>query len=199
VKFSTLARRLHMYFALALIPWMLMYAVSAFTMNHRQFFQKLYGGIMVRNVLDKEMDYHGTFSENTAPMDMAEIILDDIGLTGSYYANWLPDNKGIFILREDPVTPRRLEYTFEDNLLVIEKEILRPTVYAERLHHRRGYNQDRFFDDAWGFSVDIVILAIILWGITGFIMWWKLKKIRITGLIVSLSGVGIFLLLITFL
>jgi hypothetical protein len=185
-----------MYFALALIPWMLMYALSAFTMNHRQFFQKIYGGIMVRNVLDKEMEYTAAFPENAAPMDMAEQILEDINMTGAYWSNWLPDKKGIFINRDDPVKPRKLTYTFEENLLVIEKEILRPTVYAERLHHRRGFQQKHFFDDAWGFSVDIVILAIILWGVSGFLMWWKLKNTRKTGIIVSLSGAGLFLILI---
>ncbi|MFC1552403.1 PepSY-associated TM helix domain-containing protein [Candidatus Latescibacterota bacterium] len=196
MRFSTIVRRIHMYFALALVPWMLMYALSAFTMNHRQFFQKIYGGIMIRDVLDKEVDYTAVFPENATPMEMAEQILDDIDLSGAFHANWLYENKGIFINRDDPVKPRKITYTFEDNKLVIEKQIMRPTVYVERLHHRRGYLQKSFFDDAWGFLVDIVILSIIFWGISGFLMWWKLKNTRKAGMIVSLSGAGLFLFII---
>ena len=38
--FSKFLRQSHMYLALFLTPWMLVYALSTMAMNHRQFFTK---------------------------------------------------------------------------------------------------------------------------------------------------------------
>ena len=39
---SLIIRRIHLYLALFLTPWMLMYAISTVVMNHRGFFKDYY-------------------------------------------------------------------------------------------------------------------------------------------------------------
>ena len=59
--FSKIVRRTHMYLALFLVPWVLMYALSTSAMNHRHFFQEYYGEKGAPFHTEREMVYDGIF------------------------------------------------------------------------------------------------------------------------------------------
>ena len=62
---SKIIRRTHMYLALFLTPWVVMYALSTMVMNHRPFFRALYDNQPVVWELEKEMPYEATFAKDT--------------------------------------------------------------------------------------------------------------------------------------
>ena len=70
--FSNLVRRSHLYVALFLSPWLLMYALSTLVMNHRGFFVAKYGPGPGTFERERELTFAGDFSPGAAPADVAD-------------------------------------------------------------------------------------------------------------------------------
>ena len=189
---SKLIRRTHMYLALFLTPWMLMYALSTMAMNHRDFFRKRYGGTPVVFEKEREQLYSGTFPADAKPRAMAEQILSDLGMDGTHNVNAPPGGQRITIVRQDPITPRRITYTPAGRKLVIEREVFRTPAFLERLHRRRGFQHNYPLEDTWAFSVDLVIAAMVFWVASGLWMWWELQVTRGWGALCAAAGIGLF-------
>ena len=77
--FSKLVRRTHMYLALFLFPWILMYALSTVAMNHRAMFIARYGPGPVPFEKERELVYDGFFPENAEPKAISQQILVSVG------------------------------------------------------------------------------------------------------------------------
>lgn len=150
--FSKLVRRTHLYLALFLAPWMLMYALSTIAMNHRAYFVEKYGRGPAPWVKERETTYPGTFSENAALRDISRQLLDSVGLDGAHQANRRPDG-AIVINRNDLLTPRRLTYTPATGRLLIERTEARPNAVLERFHRRRGYATGYLLDTVQGVNI----------------------------------------------
>ena len=84
--FSLVLRRSHMYVALFLTPWMLMYALSTFVFNHFERFAGLYGGRMDHYVKEREVPYSMPLPAGAAPRVAGERILKDLGMEGPFSA-----------------------------------------------------------------------------------------------------------------
>src|SRR5437773_12218084 len=84
VDLSRIVRRTHMYLALFLTPWVLMYALSTMAMNHRGFFKKFYGTGPAPFEVERDQAYKRHFSSDATPAAIAEQILKDLGLEGAY-------------------------------------------------------------------------------------------------------------------
>ena len=186
-------RSMHLYLALALIPWMIIYALSAITLNHREIFNKFLTPGPQNFVQEKEMTYTGTFAADAGPRMMGEQILSDIGLSGSYWANENKNRGTVTIFRMDPLTPKRLTFYPADGKLVIERQVVETVSFMRRMHFRRGYQHNFLLDDIWALTVDIAIFAMIFWGLSGVVMWWKMKATRKWGAISLSAGVVMFL------
>ena len=98
------------------------------------------------------------------------------------------------INRNDLLTPRRLTYFPADRHLLIEKMPHRPNAVLERFHRRRGYATGYRLDTVWAVSVDLVIIAMVFWVISGLWMWWEMTATRRLGLSALLGGAGLFAL-----
>jgi hypothetical protein len=190
--FSKVLRRTHMYLALFLTPWMLMYALSTIVMNHRDFFREYYGGGLMRYEKEREQTYTGTFPADARPRMVAEQILSDLDLDGAYRVQGRLDRGRITIFRHDPVTPSKIIYTPENGKLRIERAVFRSPTVLVGLHHRRGYQHEYALEDTWGFSVDLVIVAMVFWVASGLWMWWELKVTRRWGALCLAAGIGLF-------
>ena len=191
--FSKLVRRSHMYLALFLSPWMLMYGLSTIVMNHRPFFKDLYGGNLVSWTMERQQPYGGQFSAKTEGRAVADQILRDLGMEGNSNVN--PGRAGAAkytIVRTDPITPRRITYTPADGKLVVERQEFRTQPFLESLHRRRGYKSDFALDDAWAVSVDLAIIGMVFWVASGIWIWWELKTTRRLGMICLAAGVAVF-------
>ena len=79
---SNVLRRVHMYAALFLIPWVLVYAISTIAMNHNSHFSGPFQELDFQTTL--ETSYEGTFSADTTPEQMAQQLLLDLDMDGRH-------------------------------------------------------------------------------------------------------------------
>ena len=56
--------------------------------------------------------------------------------------------------------------------------------YLIRLHVTHGFPPEPGTRTAWALVVDLMAIALILWVVTGLLMWWQMKVVRLTGAIV---------------
>ncbi len=121
MSFNTVIRRIHLYLALFLTPWILMYAMAVFSGNHRGLFMKGEPPF-VKFEKEKEQIYPAAFSENLEPRVIGEQILADLGIEGTYTVR---HNKemGIYVInRRDPITPKRITYIPAEDKLIVERK-----------------------------------------------------------------------------
>ncbi|HEY9247812.1 MAG TPA: hypothetical protein VIO38_01720 [Rariglobus sp.] len=190
--FSRLLRRVHLYLALFLTPWILMYAASTVVMNHRQHFLRWYGGPPPAMAFEREQSYDAVFPPDASPQQISAQILLSLDLEGAFNANRRARDGAIVINRLDPITPRRITYEPAAHRLVMERLPWDSRAYLERMHRRRGYQHDPLLEDTWAVSVDLFIAAVIFWVLSGMWMWWELKKTRRWGVIALAGGAMLF-------
>ena len=188
---SRIVRRTHLYLALFLFPWVLMYALSTLVMNHRALFVGMYGEGPIPFVEERRLTYDGAFAETAELRTISTAILTSVDLDGAHAVARRRDGT-IAINRNDLLTPRRLTYTPSDRTLVIERLQARPNAFLERFHRRRGYATGYGLDTIWAISVDAFIVAMVFWVLSGLWMWWEMKVTRVLGLAALLGGTGLF-------
>jgi hypothetical protein len=189
--FSIVLRRTHMYLALFLSPWMLMYALSTLAMNHREYFIAKHGRGPIPFEKERELTYNGSFDPAAEPRAISRQLLASLDLEGAHAVNRRPDGT-IVINRQDLRTPRRVIYTPESNRVVVEKQEPRMNAFLERFHRRRGYSTGYALDTVWAVSVDAVIAAMVVWVLSGLWMWWEMKSTRPLGAVAMLGGMAVF-------
>ena len=191
--FSRLVRRTHMYLALFLAPWLLMYAASTLVMNHRAVFVERYGSGPVPFEKERELLYDASFSPDADLKTVSRQILASLDLDGAHGVTRRKDG-AIVINRNDLIAPRRITFTPDTRKLLVERMEGRPNAFLERFHRRRGYTTGYRLDSAWAVTVDAVIVAMVFWALSGLWMWWEMKVTRGFGALAFLGGVGLFAL-----
>lgn len=187
---SVIIRRTHMYLALFLFPWMLMYAFSTAAMNHRALFVDE-GAPPVQYETERQIVYDGVFPENADLRTVSRQILSSLDLDGAHGVTRRKDG-AIVITRNDLTTPRRLTYSPSDRRILIERLPRRANMFLERFHRRRGYATGYTLDTIWAVTVDLVIIAMVFWVLSGLWMWWEMKVTRMLGATAFLGGVCVF-------
>jgi len=189
---SLLIRRAHMYLALFLFPWLLMYALSTAAMNHRASFASSAPSGAPAYEKERELTYEAAFAGDADLRTMARQILSSVNLEGAHNVTRRKDG-ALVITRNDLLTPRRLTYTAASRTLLIERLPYRTNVMLERFHRRRGYATGYALDTTWAVTVDAVIIAMIFWVLSGLWMWWEMKVTRAFGALAFATGAGLFL------
>ena len=182
-----------MYLGLFLTPWMLMYALSTLAMNHRHILQKHFGNEPVFEK-ESETEYAGEIDPAASEATTSRPILMSLGLDGRHSARKSASGETLIIYRADPLHPRRITYTFATGKLLVERQVLRTPSFLESMHRRRGYESQYATDDLWALSVDLVIVAMIFWALSGLWMWWEMKTTRAWGAVAALAGAGLFVM-----
>jgi len=187
-----LIRRIHMYLALFLTPWVLMYTLSTMAMNHREFFDERRGGTDTEYLLDREVPRPPSIDLDRRPGQIASQVLTALDLQGANRARPSADSAQLVIERDAAMGRKRITVFRDEPRIVVERERFRGSVFLERLHRRRGYDSSYTREDAWGLSVDLVIVAMLFWVASGLWMWWELKATRRLGAAFALAGVALF-------
>ena len=87
---------------------------------------------------------------------------------------------------------RRLTFDASVSKMTIEREEFRTPTVLERLHRRRGYNQPYALEDTWGFTVDVAVVAMAFWCLSGIWLAWEFKTTRVWGALSLVVGLGLF-------
>ena len=154
---------------------MVVYSLSTLFFNHgiRQFSAASEGPPIT---FEKESGqiYSETFPEDTPPGDMAKQILEYLGLSGTHFANRRP-NGTIMINRREAMTPRRITFKPETGSLLVERQLMSIPTWLRTVHHRSGFQSEEVLEDTWALSVDLVIIAMIFWVLSGLWMLWEIQ------------------------
>jgi hypothetical protein len=196
---SRLIRRVHMFTGLFLGPWMLMYALSTLVMTHRGYVLSFYPSKTPAMVKERELDYTRSFPATAARERVAQQILQDLGLDGNHYVSGGRNGKPLLINRQHALTTRHITFDPATRKIVIERGDFRASTFLERMHRRRGYNQPYALDDIWGFTVDVAVVAMVFWSLSGIWLWWELKSTRGWGGLSFVSGLALFALFLVLL
>ena len=189
---SLIIRRIHLYLALFLTPWMLMYAISTVVMNHRGFFKDYYGEHAVQWEIESDTTYDVTLGPNISREVVANQILSHLGIEGAHNTQGRLDRR-ITITRDNPWATRRVTFSPASGNLKVERRMDRVPVILESLHRRRGgYQHPIVSEHLWSVVIDLVIVAMMFWAGSGVWMWWEMSITRRLGAITLVAGLLLY-------
>ena len=187
-----LNRLTHMYVALFLTPWLLMYALSTGLMNHSQQLTRLHGGPLITWEVESTRMLTLAFSKDATPEMMGEQIARAVDIRGNVSARLSRDGKQLVVMRNHAIMPERIMYTLADGTAKVERRQLQAFALIVPMHTRRSYQSPYIMDDLWALSVDVWIVAVLVWIVSGIWMWWRLKTTRLFGLLGALTGFALY-------
>ncbi len=190
---SRLVRRVHMFAGLFLAPWMLMYALSTLVMTHREFVGSFYAAKNPAMVTERELDYSRSFPTNLTREQIGQQILQDLGLDGTHDVHGGRNGKPLVINRRHALATQQITFDPSKSKIVLEREEFRTPTFLERMHRRRGYNPYPL-ENTWGFTVDMAVVTMVFWSLSGIWLWWELKSTRRWGALSLAAGVGLFVI-----
>lgn len=181
-----------MYLGLFLAPWMLMYALSTLVMAHRPFVQSFYATKTPSYVMERELDYSRTFPPAATTQQKAQQILQDLGLEGRYGVNNAKEGAPLVINRQHALFQRRITFAPAMSKITVQREEFRGLNFLERMHRRRGFQDPYAVEDTWAFSVDLTVITLVFWGLSGIWLWWGIRQTRLPGALCLGFGVILF-------
>lgn len=196
LSFSQLIRRTHMYLALFLTPWMIIYALSGLVLNHFPAVRSLYGTQFNRFEKVGEREFTAAFSADATPRMIGAQILDHLGLAGSFFVQGAPEQPRLVINRNSAFAAHRITYFRGENRLLIEKQQFVAPVFLNRAHFRHGYEQSYASTRIWAVTVDLAVVGMLFWIGSGLWMWWEVRPARGWGAACAVAGCGLFGLLL---
>jgi len=182
-------RRIHMYAALFLIPWVLMYAISTVVMNHREHLGGPEPGPFFETV--QEQGQQGVFPETATQEQIADRLAEQFDVPGRRRIRQDPESGALTITGESPFGLRRVTYRPDSGMVTVGAAGYGVRSFLSQLHYRIGYQWKSLEERAWGFSVDLFAVTMLFWVVSGFWMWWTIRRTRRPGLLAL--GVGIML------
>ena len=194
VRLDRWMRALHLYTSLFLVPWMLVYAISGFFVNHNEWFtEELH--LQPKWELLQEMDFEPGAEFPASAKEQARTILKHLNLDGAYQAVG-DDPSQLVIYRYCATGLYRINWQRQPSRLVVQKQL--PCSYysfVNALHFQRGYYAPTLTSLPWlmwGIVVDAVTTSTVLWVITGIYLWARRPRRRLLGGMCLVGGIVLF-------
>jgi len=169
-----------------------MYALSTMVMTHHEYVNSFYVSKSPVMVKERKLAYSRSFQTNMTREAIAQTILNDLSMDGAYSVSGGRNGGPIVIQRQHAMPQRRLTFDASKSRITIEREEFRTPTVLERLHRRRGYNQPYALEDTWGFTVDVAVVTMVFWSLSGIWLAWELKTTRAWGALSFVVGLGLF-------
>jgi hypothetical protein len=196
MRFSTFNRLLHLYLALALLPWFVMYGVSSLPFAHNAFFNDLdakKGLPAWRLRYERPLELPLPESDPASLRRFGKALLDDGGIRTSTFGVYRQSPTQINVYAYSFWRSTQLLYFSDRKLVRAEDRRFRWDQFLTGMHARGGFDQEGFVVNSWSVVVDLVQLAILVWIATGLVMWWELRGHRRWGFAAIGAGVATFL------
>lgn len=189
-KLLHLNRRTHLYLALFLLPWFLLYGVSSIPFSHGTYFEELdrAKNIPLWRTIAERSNYDMPPHDGDDLKVFADRIVQD---------NGLPQSASYGAYRQSPTQINVYVYSFwkstqvkcflEEKRILIEDRRFRWDHFLTGMHAKGGFEQGGLHD-LWAVLVDLVCLGMLLWVVTGLVMWWQLPQTRNWGWIAFATG-----------
>lgn len=188
-------RAAHLYTGLFLTPWMVVYAVSAFCLNHQEWFtETLHLVPKPKWEVVREVPFAADPATTQVPEDQAKAILEHLDLDGPFRLQDPPDAKAMILYRFCITGNYRITWHRERSQVVVEK--WGPFSFytlVNALHFQHGYGQPYFANVAWAIVVDAVTASTVLWIVSGIYLWARRPRKRLLGGLCLILGTLLFL------
>jgi len=175
-----LLRDTHLLLGLFCCLFLLMYGVSSVQMAHNRWFNN-----------------RPTVTETnvTLPSQIADArvvgrqLMEQFGLRGEVGQARVSPAQIVFTMVR-PGTVYQVEYNAGTGATRIRDNHANFIGMLNRIHHANGLWHEYWLQNAWGALVGIVSSALILIGLSGIYLWFKLHKERVTGIILLVVSLG---------
>ena len=195
-NWNLIFRRTHLYLGMLLLPWMLVYASSAFLFNHNSYFRQFRAASPAWLPLWEKDCAIEVPPGNDALRETTGRILAGHGLKGAFGVQ--RQGRRLNINVQNFWHPLRLTYDLDQKKLRAEQRRFAPMEVLIRLHERAGYGQPGVLNNLWAVVVDLFSVTMLVWIGTGLYLWWKLPVTRGWGFVAIGGGAAsIVLLLLT--
>jgi hypothetical protein len=187
-------RVLHLYTGLFLVPWMTVYAVSAFCLNHKEWFTEGLG-LAQKWENAREVEFTPGSGFPQSPAEQAAAILRHVDLEGPHTIMGTPDANQLVMIRLCASGHYRVSWFPPRSRVVIDR--LQPTSFysvVNALHFQHSY-RPYFAHWAWALIVDATTTSTILWLISGIYLWARRPRRRLAGGLCLIAGTVLFAIL----
>jgi hypothetical protein len=171
---------------------MIIYAASSLLVSHNTWFRTEQPP-QWETLFERE--YHHPVNDQQDLRTLAGDILKEVGMEGAFWAQ-RPKPGELRVDRFGFFGSTRLTYLIREGKLRAERQTVPWSQSLLRMHFRGGFNQPTFWNDLWAIIVDVVCIGILIWVVSGLLLWWRLAQTRIWGAVAVGAGVLSFLLLI---
>jgi len=190
---NLLFRRTHLYLGMILLPWVAMYAVSTFLLNHGEHFRPRPADQQWRLLWEKDYAFEVP-PGNDALRDAARRILADHGLSGAFGVQ--RQGQRLVINVQNFFNPARVTYDLVGKRIRAETRRHTAPEVLIRMHERTGYGRGGLLHDLWAFVVDLFCVTTLVWVGTGVYLWWKIAGVRGWGGLALGGGFATLLVLL---
>lgn len=194
--FNLIVRRTHLYLGMLLMPWLLVYGLSTLLLNHGEAFQKYRpDDPQFLPMWERQQPLPVPLGEGNL-REVVRSLLEAQKMEGPFFAQ--QQGRRLNINVQNFFQPIRLTYDLDRQTLRAEKKKFSWVELLIRLHFRVGYNEGGALATIWPVFVDLFCITMLIWIITGLILWWKVRESRRPGWVAILAGlVMIAVLLVT--
>ena len=196
LQLSRTVRRVHMYLALFLTPWMLAYALSSLLFNHPQIVRDWYDGPPNQFEAIENRSFEPKFSLDLPPKEAAVALLRELDLDGPHNVRGNLQEARLTVTRQGGIATHRIVFFPHEKRLLIEKQKVNGAGLLTRIHLRAGYGQDYLAAKLWAVAVDLTAVAMMFWIASGLWMWWEIRPARKVGALFGFVGIGLFIILL---
>jgi len=199
LPWDRLMRASHLYTGMFLFPWMIVYAVSAFCINHSAWFLAKNQPAQRWEVV-READFAPDAELPSDADEQAKAVLEALDLNGAYRILGVPDAHQLTLLRLCAAGHYKVTFQRPRNHVVVER--LRPvSAYAliNNLHFVTGYGVSSWAYWVWAVVVDAVTISTVIWVISGVYLWARRPKKRLLGGVCMTAGIALFAVLVVLL
>jgi len=188
-------RALHLYTGLFLAPWMMVYAISAFCLNHNEWFTK---GLNLAPTWEtfRQRDFTPGPEFPETPEEQAVAILRHVDLEGPHRIIGAPDANQFVMFRYCATGHYRVSWFPPRRSVVVDRQ-LPASFYSvvNALHFRYGY-EPYFAALGWAMIVDATTISTVIWVVSGIYLWARRPRKRLLGGFCLVGGTALFMVLV---
>ncbi len=192
MTFDRLNRRTHLYLAMFLMPWFLMYGITSMAFSH-----SAYDDGAADWIPRFAKEYHVPLpADRDQDEKIGTGLMRELGVEGVAYYIYRSNPRTMNVYLPRFLAARQIVYFADENRAVLQDQQFRLSRFLKGMHARGGFRQTLLLDDAWAVTVDIVMIAILTWIASGIYMWWHVTSCRAWGFVALGGGCASFLLLV---
>ena len=184
----------HLYTGLFLVPWMMVYAISAFCLNHYTWFDAL--KLTPKWVTVRQATYTADAAFPKLPEEQAVVLLRHLDLEGPHNIMGTPTANQLSLWRSCAAGNYRITWQRQNSRLLVEQQ--QPASFysfVNNLHFIRGYPHPYLATQVWAVVVDITAISTIIWVISGIWLWARKPRERRLGGLCLAAGCLLFIVL----